>query len=375
MSLVQSLESNENVRVFDRDEVAGLKLYCYTECNNDSDRLLKDTRGLVFHGDEMVMNSFSFCEEYKAGDEKLEGALKDFDKWSFYNSLEGSLLRLFYFNDRWYLSTHHRLDAFKSRWSSRSSFGQLFVDALKREYEYGLRDMFTLKDDEDIFEAFKNNLDKTEQYVFLLRNTSQNRIVCDAPDKNDPRVYHIATFKNNVLSTSSIPIGLYIPQPTKLFFNNLDELNNYVNECDTKKYQGVVCFCGTHCVKVVSSSYSRLFNIRGNQPSVKYRYLEVRNDPKLKEDFVNLYGDMKDTFNEYERNLNNIAKMIHRYYVNRFVRHQYVMVHKAYFKIMSACHTDYKTTGEIITYQKVLDKINCQTASMLNELLKIFGNV
>ena len=372
MSLVQSLESHNQIRVFDRDEVAGLKLYCYTECNNDSDRFVKDSRGLVFHGDEMVMNSFSFCEEYKACDVKLESVLGDFSNWSFYNSLEGSLLRLFHFNDRWYLSTHHRLDAFKSRWSSGSSFGELFVDALKREYEYGLRDMFSLEENEDIFEAFKNRLDKTEQYVFLLRNTTQNRIVCDAPSKNDPGLCYIGCFKNNVLETSSIPLHLYLPTPSRLTFENVEELNKYVEECDVKKYQGVVGFSGTHCVKIVSPSYSRLFNVRGNQPSLKYRYLEVRNNVELKQDFLNLYTDMKNTFSEYERNLNSIASVIHKYYMRRFVRHEYLMVAKPYFKIMSSCHTDYKNTGEIVTLQKVLNKINSQPPSMLIELLRSF---
>ena len=43
---------------------------------------------------------------------------------------EGSLLRAFCVNDTWYITTHRKLDAFRSKWASRQSFGAQFVESL-----------------------------------------------------------------------------------------------------------------------------------------------------------------------------------------------------------------------------------------------------
>ncbi len=35
-------------------------------------------------------------------------------------TIEGTLIRIFYFNDKWIITTHRKLDAFKSKWGSEN---------------------------------------------------------------------------------------------------------------------------------------------------------------------------------------------------------------------------------------------------------------
>ena len=65
-------------------------------------------------------------------------------QYHIYDAYEGCLLRLFNFNNKWFLSTHKKINAFRSKWSSKDSFGLMFQNAL--QYEYNVDDSFLLKD-------------------------------------------------------------------------------------------------------------------------------------------------------------------------------------------------------------------------------------
>ena len=49
---------------------------------------------------------------------------------------DGTLIRAFYFNDKWHLATRKKIDAFKSSWTQSQSFGELFEEISKAEVEY-----------------------------------------------------------------------------------------------------------------------------------------------------------------------------------------------------------------------------------------------
>ncbi|NDG32425.1 hypothetical protein EB118_20415, partial [bacterium] len=73
-----------------------------------------------------------------------------FDKCSFYDSYEGALIRMFYYKNKWYLSTNRKLDAYRSKWASKESFGSYFFKALVNAVESNneLREAIGLKEGE-----------------------------------------------------------------------------------------------------------------------------------------------------------------------------------------------------------------------------------
>ena len=116
------------------DENTELQMYSYKQCTKvDSDEL-KAYRGVVVSGTTIVAPSLGYTPEYN---ETELDQIHDLDpmNYSFYPSREGTLLRVFFHNGKWYLSTHRKLDAFKSRWGSDTSFGDLFVQSIGQTFD------------------------------------------------------------------------------------------------------------------------------------------------------------------------------------------------------------------------------------------------
>jgi hypothetical protein len=111
---------NEQVSIMDQED--NLRILNYNECNNNSQEELKKVRGWVQEIDtnKVLFETFPFTEQYDTSEDinKVLGENVNED-WDVYYSVEGTLLRVFWYKDRWYISTNKKLNAFKSRWSSR----------------------------------------------------------------------------------------------------------------------------------------------------------------------------------------------------------------------------------------------------------------
>jgi hypothetical protein len=301
----------------------------------------------------------------------LEQVMSKFSDWSFYNAHEGALLRLFHFGGRWFLSTHRKLDAFRSKWASRDSFGTLFKTALKSMAERDPKFKESLPDGENILDQFQNTLDKSKQYMFLLCNNADNRIVCNPPEH--PTMYHVGTFVDGELNLDE-DVG--IPYPEKLSFMTIDQLLDHVeNNVDYHRLQGVCCFGpGNIQIKVHHRDYQDLFTARGNEPSIKFRYLQVRMNRRLTNMLYHLYPEQESVFEDYENTLYDIAQSIHRAYIQRFIKKRYVTVPREEYQIVRECHSWHLADRENnrINIDQVIDVLNKQPPTNLNHMIRRF---
>lgn len=316
------------------DDDGVVQIYSYLECEQNSPDELKQCRGLVFSGEKMVLRSFGFTPEYN--ETEVQSIETPISNYRFFEAEEGCLLRMFYVeqNQKWYLATHRKLDAFKSRWSNDRSFGDMFLDALAEVVPEVAR--------EELFTYLTDQLDQLQSYFFLLRNTRENRIVCEGSDK--PCVYHVGTLgTDDVFHTDTNISGLF-QKPHALEFKTWIEVGEYVRSVNPKKLQGVVGFSATGAeVKVVNSLYQKYFDVRGNESNIKYRYLQLRSKPEQMQIFLELYADKLSTFVEIEQAIAGFAMVIHQAYIMRYVNKEYVVVPKDHYKIMQECHSLYMT--------------------------------
>lgn len=377
------------------DETDGLKMYCYTKCDHESDDMIKRCRGLVFNNGQLVSRAFQYTPDYSADDiDILHDLLDDIiDQCKFYVAYEGALVRLFYQNSKWYLSTHRKLNAYSSKWSSRVSFGDMFEKAVEWLYtnnkefhdEYNVDDqkyvlsMYT----ELLFPKICSKLDTQKQYVFLVCNDDENRIVCKPP--NYPRMFHVGTFDQNGYMFDNS--DLKIPTAEQVQCYTVEDLIQYCQNSDHFQTQGVVVFLpnGTQ-IKVHNSMYHRLFHVRGNEPSVPFRYLQVRNNLELVNELKTLYPKWVSRMNDYETYLQEIAKQIYEMYTARFIRRQFVQTDQEEFKVMSALHTWYKdsiaswSTGgnrgpkPRVSIELTLKQFETQSPTALNRMIKRYYN-
>ena len=180
----------------------------------------KKCRGVVFKNDKFLLSSNGWTPEFTTENlEELRTCFTSDTNPVIFDSEEGCLLRLFYLKDKWYLITHKKLNAFKSRWVSEKSWGDMFVDGLK-----------TLRKP---WMSFYESLDKDKVYWFIVRYNQDNRMVCQAPEV--PTIYHVGTVVENTL-TFDTDIG--IPYPQKHNFTTVEEMVDYVEKKGYDSIQG-----------------------------------------------------------------------------------------------------------------------------------------
>ena len=344
---------NNKIVEFDKDDK--LTLYCYENCTNNSDDVVKSCRGVVFDGDKKVFQGLPYSDEYVVKDGDDYG-IKDFGATTFFNSYEGCLIRVFWHGDKWYKSTHHKLDACKSKWGSAKSYGDIFNENI----DWGV---------------VEGKLDKECGYLFLLENIADNRLVCSALE--NPNVWHVGTIKGGVLDVSD-DIGVKKPSP--LSFKSVDELNGHVRDMDFMLHQGLIAFKENgQQVKIYNDEYKKFLDTRGNESSIRFRYIQVRMDADKRERLRYLYPNHVEDFEKYEDILTIIADFIYKSYVERFIYKQFKRTPKDEYKIIQIAHQWHLADRDRnkISLRKITELLNDQSPVYLNRIikrLKKFGN-
>jgi hypothetical protein len=360
------------VRLTDNDIDNNLELYCYIQCGPTDNELLRQCRGVVFDKKELVMQAFPYTIEYSVKDTVLLKSNLDpiFKDCRFYDSHEGALIRMFNYNNKWFISTHRKLNAFNSKWGSKESFGSSFNNALEYEYTHNdaLQKAISFGEGNTIMERFQSTLDTSKQYMFLVRHCSEHRIVCNYPE--NPTMYHVGTFVNRKLVMTEC---CNIPHPKEYTFSNQDELNDHVSNIDIRYVQGIICFSPNNKqIKVVNSTYQDFFVARGNEPSIKFRYLQIRLDYNMNDMLHKLYPHMISTFNEIENNIYDISKNMYAAYVQRFIKKQFVTVPFEEFAVIKECHKWHETNRitNRISIEKVISVVNQQLPTKINHMIR-----
>ena len=370
---VESL--GNRVSMTDIDEDAGLQLFCYVNCNPNDESFVKQCRGVVFNNQEIVMRAFPYTLEYTHTDtdninSNISSILQD---CRVFDSYEGTLIRMFYFNGKWYTCTHRKLNAFRSKWASKESFGTAFKKALDSEIKNNDDLRESLPDgDECLLERFQTTLDPCNQYMFLVLHNDENRIVCDCPER--PTLFHVGTFIDGELSMNE---NINIPRPKEHIFDNVDDMIIYIKNINIRKMQGVIIFTpNNNQYKILNEEYLEFFKARGNEPSIKYRYLQVRMDSRLTDTLYYLYPTMISKFEEYEEAIYSIAQSIYKSYVERYIKKKWITVPVEEYNIMRKCHAYHEQDRKQnrISLKKVIEMVNCQSPTIINKMIRKFQN-
>lgn len=390
ISMEQITAQGNKIRLVDSVPGTGespLDLYCYVKCADNEDKTVKSCRGVVMSGGKLVLQTFGYTPEFNVttDEDKIRATIgENLEIYRCFNSHEGSLLRVFHEGSKWYVSTHRKLDAYRSKWASRESFGEIFQNAMAAEFsendslqnrisscEVIEKDSSTESTDEstdDLLAKFFSTLDVTKCYCFLVRNTSENRIVCQPPER--PTMYHVGTFDKD--GVFDLDTDVDVPHPEEVKMESVDSLLEYAKSLNEDEYQGVILFNGSNHIKLITGEYSKLFSVRGNEPSIKYRYLQVRMNSKETDMLYQLYPRYTEAFEDYENKLYAIARGIYEAYVQRFIKKQYVTVPKEEYQVMRACHSWHleERGKNRISQRKVVEKLNEQTPTNLNKMIR-----
>lgn len=345
-------------------------LAVYNVEDGTTDPSLNDFRGLIVDhtAEKIVCKSFPMTQEVLTTD--LEGLsthiapLLSDPSIRFFKAYEGSLLRLWCYQGVWRISTHRRLNSALSKWGHGqcASYHTLFLRALlpilqeksKKPRSTSWADMQDSDNSDDdtkednaetLFTNYCNSLNKDCIYVFCLTSFKDNRQVCNGME-TEPKLYCVGIFdRSNAFAFSFNHPSTCVssPEEIKLEAPTIEALVAYTNTIDPYSYQGVICITALgKSAKCTNCENDKLMKIRGNQPNVVYRYVQLRWTNDL-DTFLRLYPEHTAKFEEWEKIYTHIVHNIMRKYIERYINKKTAVLPPEQYKAMVQVHQFYLT--------------------------------
>lgn len=364
---------DNNIPMVDSND--DLRIYCYRKTNKIDE--FHNLRGIVLdNNNNVIVRGLPYCTELTAVN-LLDLADKiDITTTKIYNSYEGTIIRVFFHNEKWYTSTNRRLNAFESKWAAKHiTFGKTFTFALRKHFPTLSKEY---ENNVEFLESVYNGyMDKQNVYMFLIQPSIEERIVISGGTNI---VWHIQTSRNQEITDD-----LFYNEKSEclssvqIHTTDWDEINNVVMNTDKNVSQGLLLITSSdEYIKVYNNDYDYFQRLRGNVPSIKFRYLNLKGEDNSDD----IIADYKDLYPEFDwetldRNINQICSILHDLYLKKYIQkvnirdmlnHEYDMALRYYL------HAYYRETRHPVTVPVVEYILNHEPV-LTNSLLKRFTTI
>lgn len=240
----------------------GYIMFKYSQISFDfNDPIVQDARGIIFKESnwECVCHAFNKFGNY--GENYVEEL--DWDSVKVLEKIDGSLVKLFYDNSHWHISTNGTIDAFKANTGNilHPTFGDLFLNAIP-----------------DNIATFCGRLDQNKTYMFELVSP-YNRVVI--PYENT-ELYYLGERDMTTGQEYFFP-DQWDKSPRVFEFNNLQDVIDAADKLPWNE-EGYVCVDKDfrRC-KIKSPSYVMAHYSRNNGAITRKRLVDVILRGEIKE--------------------------------------------------------------------------------------------
>lgn len=308
------------------------------ETNFNDNLLIRNCLGLICRIDtlKIVCYSFNRCVEFNNG----FNPIINLDNFRLEKAYEGSLMRVYFYDNKWNISTKRCLDANNAYWISDKSFYELFIECLPTNF--------------NIYDI----LNKNYCYSFLLCHPNNNIIT-----KDKPHLIHLNT--RNIENLNIVEHDLGFNKPYIYTEYNKNNINELFDKLDNE-YEGYIIIDNyDNRQKIEGKMYRFLKDLWGNTNNRIYRYFELR---KYENDLINYLTYFKDDalfFKNIEVDLINFFKKIHNLYIERHVKKNKLYLDYPYSVILYNLHGFYISNKKPILYSDVVQYINSLNISIL----------
>ena len=304
--VTNTVKTMAGTKIVDDDE--RIKLYF-------NDRVEGDfrPRSIFMDGDTIVMEGLPHPIEYVYGDVPF-----DIEKYVNLHdyvvcvSKEGTSILVFWHVDKWYVSTHKRLDSFRSYWADKNNtFGRSFAMGLAKAAEQPLDQVGDHV--EYVSKMCDEHLDKTRKYIFMLPARYTERIGT-IPISEWPRPVQTLVMddKFKVIEKAESFPGVFEPK-VHLSRYRMDVLLDMVKHCDYNDSQGYYIRRFGHSLqtKIYNRTYHNRVEVRGNRADLKFAYMFCRLYPRQADLFVRTYPefDWRELENEISDTCSDILEL------------------------------------------------------------------
>lgn len=226
-------------------------------------------------------------------------------------SIDGTLINLYYYNDMWNFSTKKTIDG-NCYWNTEKTFKELFLETIKK-YNFNF-----------------NILNQKYCYSFVLCHPEARNITF----YNESKLYHISTRNLETLDEIDEDIGIIKPNILKINdynildnnCNDYDKLLENLNDLDYSK-EGYMLFSKNRKLrtKLLGKKHLNIKELKGNYPLMTLRILELRKGDNLKMNkLMNLFPEYIELIKNIEKNIDLLAKNILNYYIKTKIYKEYI---------------------------------------------------
>jgi len=224
--------------------------------------------------------------------------------------LEGFVVRIYNYDNHWFMSTNKCLDAYNSNYNSDKTFGQMFEEVLEGYF-----------DNEDIelgynlhsIDDFIGNLDKTYCYFFLVGHTEFK-----VTDKIEKPYLYLLYATSNV--DGQITTSKTIPNIPSILEVACPYLNQHIIEKETK---GFVLETANKRYVWFAPSF-KLIRKRNSHKFLGSFLLELNENPQQCAEYYKMFPEhlkYQDMINEA---ITNFCKDAHKLYVTRHIKKSFI---------------------------------------------------
>ena len=289
--LIKAKLLNLNLIVKESDNLFIINYKNKPETNNINKELIKDCRSIIIDKNNynIMMLGLTGSIEYNEFKESVS--------WNdavIEESIDGTLINLYYYNDMWNFSTKKTIDA-NCYWNTEKNFKELFLEAIK------------------VYNFNFNILNQKYCYSFVLCHPEARNITFY--DKS--KLYHVSTRNLETLDEIDEDIGILKPSILKINeYNTLNNCNNYdklLENLNNLEYsnEGYMLFSKDRKfrTKLRSKNHLIIKELKGNYSNMTLRILELRKEdidiPQiLKKPIYEIHGIYIN--NNYNKSKNNI---------------------------------------------------------------------
>lgn len=329
-------------------------------------------RGMVVEKrtSKVIAKGGFFAYEYTPADvEKLNRNLdffnRSFDDMTVAYSVEGTIIRVFYYQNKWYVSTHRKLDAARSKWGSTVSFRQLFENALLEHYGLSIKDLCL-------------TLNLRCEYSFMIMADNNTKFACTPFGRKC--VYFLSSDdpKDATVKVDRLPCAPDSIQSLEQAFQCVEAMTYPF------AYQGILL---THTpsgaqYRIVSCEYLRLYGIRNNQQSIPFRYIQLRkeladessptwSEAHSAEDKLmwlkKLFPEFENTFLAYERHFETIASNLYRHFSD-LTQNRISPIAQSYYLFIK---NNKAVLSQLTEPKQFLELVFREPAPVINNMLKL----
>lgn len=236
---------------------------------------------------------------------------------------------------QWYISTHKKIDGREFFWSG-PTFLEMFETCWPGAYESG----------------FDQSLDKEKCYVFLVSHP-EGKLVChiEKPFMKLTALFERAgqhLVRKNISEEYSDVKSLPFAIPKVLPVKNMAALNKECKNMDWRKITGILVYnkIKNTCIKIVPDDYYTRQKVRGNEPSLRTRFVKLY-CKGTQRDLLRLYPKEAKEFKKLGEQLENFVSYLNRCYITRYVKKEYIKLPQPEFRVIQKVNNTFDNDTDL----------------------------